>query len=275
MAGTVKGMYPLCDPLTKYDNNPERYAGAMTYTADGADATNGVIAMWAKPNGEITHGSIRKPGNNHAHGYDWESKPGGLARTFHPRDALAGNIYGNIVKYYRIDEGSSLAAKQALTFEESLAQGLTVVEPVELSNSERTLIKAHQATFKDGTKTISALYNNWINKITSGKYQAISNPYKLIDNPEGLALLKYGQNNLEEATLYFADVIFSNDNNKAFEQNISYLIFCEMARDKYGYLMEGAKEDWKNNPYTKDRKYTAPLPETFTKKYVKAILTQL
>lgn len=35
--------------------------------------------------------------------------------------------------------------------------------------------------------------------------------------------------------------------------------------------MENIKNDWKANNRTTRRKYIAPLPETFTKKYFKAI----
>ena len=258
-----------------YGNNPERYIGAMTYTTDGTDASNAVVAMWALSSGEITHGSVRKPGNYHAHGYDWESKPGDGPRTFHPRDALAGPVYGSIVRYYRIDAGSSLVAQQDLMFEESVARGLTTIENVELNSSEKSKISSCQISLKNGTQTINNLHNNWISRIRSGEYKLISNVSKFIETKEGQQLLAYSKAHLEEAVLFFASVIFNNDKSKSFERNVSYYKFWEIARDKYGRLMENVKADWKNNKYTKDRKYIAPLPETFTKKYIKAILAQL
>jgi len=258
-----------------YGNNPERYVGAMTYTPVGADASNGVVAMWARADGTITHGSVKKPGNYNAHGYDWESKPGQLARTFHPRDALNDpSGYGSIVKYYRID-GSSFAAKQELTFEESVAKGLTAVEQVEFTNNEKSLIASRQSALRNGTKTINTLYNNWVNKISSKEYKTENDPYKLIETNEGRQLLTYSKTNIDEAVLFFASVIFDKDVSKTFEQNISYYMFSQIAKDKYGFIMEDLKENWKNNRYTKDRKYIAPLPETFTKKYIKAILSRL
>lgn len=39
--------------------------------------------------------------------------------------------------------------------------------------------------------------------------------------------------------------------------------------------MESIKENWKKNKYTNDGKYIAPLPETFTKKYLKEIISGL
>ncbi len=266
-----------------FRNNPERYAGAMTYTPDGADATNGAVAMWAL-NGTITHGSVRRPGNWHLHGYDWESKPGSLARTFHPRDALNGNSYGSIVKYYQPINGTgfsvssvsrtSSSSRKGISFEESVAKGLTVIEPVELHESEKSKISSRQVKLPNGTRAINSLYNNWMNTIQTGKFKTVSNPYKFIETAEGQALLTYSKKNLEEAVLYFSSIIFDTHKEKAFEQNISYYMFCAIAQDEYGTIMENIKSNWKKNKYTNDNKYIAPLPETFTKKYIKGILSK-
>jgi len=66
-------------------------------------------------------------------------------RTFHPRNALRGNAYGNVDKYYRwngtIAKALGSLAKQiekGLTLEESVAKGLTTREKVEFSDSEKT-----------------------------------------------------------------------------------------------------------------------------------------
>lgn len=264
-----------------YGNNPERYIGAMTYTSVGADANNGIIAMWALNNGSITHGSIKKPGNNHAHGYDWESKPGALMRTFHPRDALSGTSYGNIVKYYQ-EAGSSLsysrkaATSEGLSFEESVSRGLTVIEDVELNNSDREKIALKKQMMGNNSNEISNLYNNWIKEIKSDKYKANSNPYVLIgDTKEGVRLLDYAKNHTENTLVFFADIIFNKNREMAFEQDISYLMFCEIMKDRYGALMEDIKQEWKSNKFTSENRYKAPLPETFTKKYIKAILNKL
>ena len=108
------------DPLTAFDNffgNRDRYGNplcrgeetatgilnqAMNFTRSGASASNGCVALW-QYGGAFTHGSVTKPGNDQPHGYDWESKPGGLMRSFHPRNALSGSSYGSISHYYRWD----------------------------------------------------------------------------------------------------------------------------------------------------------------------------
>ncbi|WP_157558241.1 DUF7689 domain-containing protein [Niabella aurantiaca] len=266
-----------------YGNNPERYVGAKTYTSVGADANNGLIAMWAQSNGTITHGSIRKPGNGNAYGYDWESKPGQLARTFHPRDALASTStygYGSIVQYYT--EATPLYARNSsnngpggISFDESVARGLTVNESIELSSTETMLVGSRKAKLKEGITKIQSLYDNWMNLIKSDRYKMISNPYIFIETKEGRQLLAYSKGNIEEAILFFTSIIFEDDKSKSFEQNISYYMFWQVAKGKYGNIMEDIKANWKNNKYTKDGRYIAPLPETFTKKYVKEILKRL
>ena len=84
---------------------------AMDFIRSGATENNSCVALWAS-GGSYTHGSVNSkytihsgdlPANEHPHGYDWESKPGGLMRTFHPRDALEGSSYGSISKWYRWD----------------------------------------------------------------------------------------------------------------------------------------------------------------------------
>jgi len=263
-----------------YGNNPERYVGAMTYTPTGANADNGIIAMWAKPNGEITHGSIRKPGNNHAHGYDWESKPGSLARTFHPRNALSGYSYGSIVKYYRQATspallGATTGHAQGISFEESVGQGLTVIESVELTGTEMAKLARPTTASRNVHKNLHTLYSSWMDKIQSDAYKPISNPYVFVETAEGQKLLSYAKNNVEDAVLFFASIIFDNQKGKEFERNISYYMFWEVAKDQYGAIMENIKDDWKQNRYSRDGKYIAPLPETFTKKYIKQILNTI
>ena len=282
--GDINGQYygnpQVWETWDKYfGNNPMRYIGATTYTAIGANADNGVIAMWAL-NGEITHGSVRGYANRHPHGYDWESKPGRLMRTFHPRDAVRGNSYGNIVRYYcnasrEIYEQSSQPngtintsfSQNVYTFQQSIDAGLTVIENVSLDISQKNIIAA-----RDKTSIINNLFDSWLREIGTDKYAYISNPYIMIGTQSGRALLNHAKNNLKEATLLFADIIFDNARKDDFVKNISYFMFCEIARDKYGNLIEQIKNDWKKQNYDENGSYIAPLPETFTKKYIKAIL---
>lgn len=76
------------------------------YTRNGATEANSQIDLWAKiVDGEwdCQHFSVRKRAHKYAGGYDWESKMGGMERMMHPRNALIGDWYGNLVAHYRKD----------------------------------------------------------------------------------------------------------------------------------------------------------------------------
>lgn len=284
-----------------FGNNPPRYSGAITYTRDEADANNAAIALWSI-NGNVsgvTHGSVRADANMHPHGYDWESKAGRNYRFFHPRDALSNfnqNLdgdyvgYGAIFAYYRdvsrpphMGYRSGISDKDIafvrnkgnvgpfFSFEESLKKGLTVIEAVEL-NEEQQKIVSSQIFLRNSSSFLRRLYDRWIKEISSEKYLNISNPFVFIKTKEGRELLEYGKNNLQESVLFFADIIFSKNPNMAFEQSISQIMFCEMAKGKYAAIIEKIKDDSRKNSYTERGSYIAPLPETFTKKYIKEIL---
>lgn len=265
-----------------FGNTPfPRYIGATNYTTIGANANNAVVAMWAL-NGSITHGSVRGYANRHPHGYDWESKPGRLMRTFHPRDALRGSAYGTIARYYRNENGVVYEAtsspsstintlesgQQVYTFQQSLDAGLTVVEEVVLSPEEKNII-----SLRSKSSQINNLFRNWVTEINKPNYQHISNPYVFIENSEGKILYNYAKSNLVESVQLFADIIFNESETiDYFVKNISYFMFCHIAKDRYGNILEQIKNNWILNNYDSNGSYIAPLPETFTKKYIKEIL---
>ena len=112
--------YVSGNPLASFDNYYRNYpvtrnvspnTRSWNYYRSGATSSNNQIDLWSL-NGSYTHASVNarwsdlslgNPANDNPHGYDWESKPGGLMRTFHPRYALSGNAYGNVDKYYKND----------------------------------------------------------------------------------------------------------------------------------------------------------------------------
>ena len=124
-----------------YGNNPPRYAGAFTYTRSGADASNGVVALWANSS-NYQHISVRKPGNDQPHGYDWESKPGQLMRTMHPRDGLQGQSYGSIVAYYRYTGSNARIGEsdRFMTMEESIEEGLSKMDPESFTEDDNRIL---------------------------------------------------------------------------------------------------------------------------------------
>ena len=178
---TITGYsHPDDTPLGSMDyflgNYPNpRYAGAWTYTRAGADENNATIALWASDLG-YTHLSIRKPGNDHPHGYDWESKMSGDERIMHPKNALNGNFLGQIVAYYRVaPSGARLSAEtnekatpQGISLEESLNRGLSVLEEQNWTTAELDLLKK----LTDGVAPLVAaefngLYQRWVEKVNT------------------------------------------------------------------------------------------------------------
>lgn len=278
-----------------YGNKPARYAGAITYTRDQADSYNGEIAMWST-NGSIsgvTHGSVRMAANNHPHGYDWESKCGQNERVFHPRNALRGWLYGDIFAYYRDaskspypyynmasnaatnvlkNTRSGLNNEPVFTLEESIKEGLTVIEEVTLdAEQEKVLVgKGNMLKSMRATNSIADLYNKWVN--TFPNLALVSNPYQYAETPEGKTLFAYAKANPQESIIFFGNLIFSNDEKDALVKNILFYTFPDALKEKYGNIMENIKEEWQNETYTSSGTYIAPSPETFTRKYVKALL---
>lgn len=262
-----------------FGNNPPRYSGATTYTRDQADSYNGEIAVWSKTSDifDVTHFSVRGTANNHPHGYAWESKPGSLIRTFHPRDALSGTSYGNIIGYYRdaskdpyqgVTRSLSTGVEN-ISFEESLEKGLTVVEKIELNPEYKSILSAKNKLVSRQDNNIQALYNSWKQRCSTGEFLIISDPYKFLETAEAKELIEYCKENKDEALLFFTDLYFIDDVDDV-PKHISYSIFCEIFMDQ-AEIMESIKKQWAKNSYDSKGAYIAPLPETFAKKYVKSL----
>lgn len=78
---------------------------AYGYTRTGATEDNSVIDLWGgiyiNDSRNFTHASVKSKGHDYAAGYEWESKLGGSYRVFHPRYALEGPCYENVVYHYK------------------------------------------------------------------------------------------------------------------------------------------------------------------------------
>jgi hypothetical protein len=110
--------------------------------------------------GAFDHAQVRKPGNNEMHGYAWESKYSGIdERLFHPRTALAppitysykpGSLPASSMQGQISDvNGVALTAKARalgitgpLSFDSSVALGLTVVRNASFTDAEKNKIAA-------------------------------------------------------------------------------------------------------------------------------------
>lgn len=99
---------------------------------------------------------------------------------------------------------------------------------------------------------------------------------KILDNPAGEELVRYSKKHLQESICYLANLLFSQlDNNElVHDKELLSFLFCRIAAEKYGSIIEKIKVEWANSSYTSDGAYIYPSCEYFTKKYIKEILEQ-
>jgi hypothetical protein len=161
---------------------------AMNITRTGATATNACVALW-KYYSYFTHGSVKKPSNDQPHGYDWESKPGGLLRTFHPRHALNGSSYGDISDYYRWDgtwtEGTP-PAKIAET------NAITLKLYTEFTNNDKEKLNSLISEIaSDVDKNFELKYNEWKVSWNNPELKIYSNPKMFAESNEYKNLIAF------------------------------------------------------------------------------------
>jgi hypothetical protein len=221
-----------------YSNNPVRYPGAWNYTRTGATVNNAIVDLW-KLNTNYTHASVRKPGNNHPHGYDWESKPGGTARTFHPRNALTNLSwgYGAVTNYY-IPTGT-YARNAATSFEtdaDAVKAGLAIFDVARLTTDAdkklNTLLRKTDLSF---TSQFNTLYEEW--KKTWESNAIYSDPAMYCKNSEFDALAKLAAKNNRQAMLIVFDK-FVNQNDHPIGE-----LMWTLTQEKYGHLLTEVKTE--------------------------------
>ncbi|MCK4662362.1 MAG: T9SS type A sorting domain-containing protein [Bacteroidales bacterium] len=183
------------NPLASFDNfyYDIRYPGAMRFTRSGATSSNSIVDLWAL-NGSYTHGSVTKSGNNNPHGYDWESKPGSLMRTFHPRNALNGNSYGSVNKYYRkisqiSPHGDIL---RNITLNEAILEGLAVMDDVSFTSNELDKLnsKINEISF-DTKNEFNNKYEKWKETWIKPEISQYSDPKKYAESDEYKLFIKF------------------------------------------------------------------------------------
>lgn len=146
-----------------FSNNPvKRYEGAESYEfmEKNMDDSRAVIDIWGHYDTIPEHASIRNGADNNEHGFAWESKYGLGDRIFHPRMFPAHN-YGNIIGHFK--HSSHLrSTNRGISMEESLAEGLSVIEQVELTKREQDLLNIAKQNLAPITqKKFEKLYNHW------------------------------------------------------------------------------------------------------------------
>lgn len=262
-----------------FGNKPMRYSGAETFSR----STRGQLAviLYSKNNNisAASHFATTNSANKDLHGFEYESKIGTWGRITHTTTSLNGNEYGSPYAYYykpnMLRSSLSQPDDNVYTLEQSIKDGLTIVEDIDLDDEELKAVNEYKSAntlLRSGNK-LSSLFENWKQTILSDKYALTNNLYDYYANPEGQALIEYGKLNLKESTLFFADVIFNESSNDV-SKSIAPLIFAEIASDKYGHIIEKIKEEWAKEPYTTDGAYIYPSYENFCKKYIKEIIDQ-
>lgn len=180
--------YYSSNPLTAFDN----FYASRGLTRVGATASNSVVDLWAYVNNgnrSYKHASVRKGADNFAHGYDWESKLGSLMRIFHPREALTGDAYGQIVEHY-IKTSTSTQ-----TLEEEIADGTSIIEYVDFNEDENRYIAQKEASINSGVLSeFEKLYSRWNGVVTTS---IMSNPDEIANCAEYRDLLTFCQSNEE------------------------------------------------------------------------------
>lgn len=255
-----------------YANQPARYPGAWNYTRTGATVNNAIVDLWAL-NGHFTHGSVRKPGNNHPHGYDWESKPGGTPRTFHPRNALTNlNFgYGAVVNYYIPTGTYARNGEQTLSFEsdvDAVKAGVAVFENARLTESSsgklKNMLRKTDAAY---TAEFNNRYEAW--KQTWAANAIYSDPAMYCKNTQHEALAAFAQKNPRAAMLLVFDK-FVNENDHFVGQ-----LMWTLTNEKYGKLLDEVKTERARNPNDEAGRYKIHGDHDNGVLYVEKILKQL
>lgn len=220
-----------------YDNQPVKCVGDFTiqrdsylpkYTRIGADSTNAVIDLWGiiDANGDttFTHVSIKNcPQDFVPHGYDWESKLGPDPRIFHPRYALAGISYGNVVAHYRLVNESV----NTRTLQQQVAEEDIIVETIVLTETDLEIIENVITNIPLTQETnFNTLYNNWKQIVGQyiykanlwahkeyPQYTALLTCMQSIENGEYLAYKKFAEGDFM-AILLIQDFAYSSDDTK-------------------------------------------------------------
>ena len=81
-------------------------------------------------------------------------------------------------------------------------------------------------------------------------------------------MLDIVKNIYKKAFAILANLLFSQlDNNElVHDKELLSFLFCRIAAEKYGSIIEKIKVEWANSSYTSDGAYIYPSCEYFTKK---------
>jgi hypothetical protein len=254
-----------------YSNNPVRYPGAWNYTRTGATAANAVVDLW-KTVTAYTHASVKEPGNNHPHGYDWESKPGSLDRTFHPRNALTNaNWYGSVSNYYTPTGTYARYAGAARGFEsdaDAVKAGLAIVDKAMLTEAAQSklmkLLSKSDAAF---IRQFNELYAEWDK--TKDANASLSDPAMYCKNEAYERLATLGNKNALACLLLVMDK-FVNGNDHIIGE-----LLVSLANEKYSHLLAEVKNERLTKPNDAQGRYRIHGDHDNGVLYIEKILKEL
>ncbi len=227
-----------------YSNNPVRYPGAWNYTRTGATVSNSVVDLW-KTVSAYTHASVRKPGNNNPHGYDWESKPGGLCRTLHPRNALEQpNWYGAVSNYYKPTgtyAAGPLMQNGFATDMDAVRAGVAIIDKARLSNTAQDKLSSLKAKVNPEIKgQFDMLYQAWDETKSANASQ--SDPSMYCQNKEFKMLEALGNRYPAEVSVLVFDKFVN-----AGDHFIGDLLVT-LTKERYGKLLDEVKQERRLKP---------------------------
>lgn len=255
----------------------KRYADANVwkYGNYSSNPAGGIVALWYNAtDASYTHASVSKPANGLPHGYDWESKPGGLERTLHPRDALVDNSsggYGQIVGYYQhtgytAKAGGDDKPPEIISEKESIKRGNSVLEePVLFTSEERAaLSRAKGRLSKEDLDEFEALFEAWT--ATFPKHRHQSNPEAYRRGPEFEALAGYCESKGKEAWPLLFEKLEGRNPVVGFA-----VVSLVKGHDD---LLEEAVKEWTENQIRPDGKFVIFSPENARMRFAKKLLAQ-
>lgn len=190
------------EPVHSLSGLFQRHDNLLKYTREGATEANSVVDLWGiiTSHGDtiIMHASIRNPFSKNPPGYDWESKLGDNSRLFHPRNALSGIEYGQIIAHYRIadkEQHENLRQRQLSNEEDPRLSEIVLTEDdilllnksiLSIPLNEQTLLLDLYENWKTEIKRIPKTADPWNQKKTIG-YKDLMN--RLTANTSSVLLL--------------------------------------------------------------------------------------
>jgi hypothetical protein len=267
------------NPLTAFDNfymntppRPVYNDGDLwNYTRSGATSSNNCIDLWSN-GGSYTHGSVNSkyrihsndlPANGHPHGYDWESKPGSLMRTFHPRNSLSGSSYGNIDKYYR---WNGTMANGALAKISGTSSSSTIRETITLSENENEKLANFIGKVPNKIKDeFNTKYDLWKKTWNDPNIAIHSDPRKYAESKEYDDFLKFCKKQGKGIWPLLFKKVF--DGEFFIINPIEDLTFSE-----YRSHLDKIREESAKPRYSQDGSYIAPTIRSNAMKYVKKLV---